>query len=66
MFKVVKDKNPKNANAPLKMGMMYRKQKNYDEAVKELKDSIQIDPGNKTTHYELGMVYVAKNDSKLL
>ncbi|MEZ4846047.1 MAG: tetratricopeptide repeat protein [Bdellovibrionota bacterium] len=29
-----------------------------------MKSSIAIDSGNKETHYELGMVYVAKNDSK--
>ena len=56
--------NPDDANAWNWLGYSYRKQQKYDEAQKNYREALRLDPNHKGAHEYLGELYVEIGDIK--
>ena len=56
-FKRLMQTNPEFAPIPAQIGMIYYKQKKYDNAANYLIKAIQLDPSNLSYRYNLAVVY---------
>lgn len=56
-FKRLAQTNPEFAPIPAQIGMIYYKQKKYDDAANYLIKAIQLDPSNLSYRYNLAVIY---------
>jgi tetratricopeptide (TPR) repeat protein len=56
-FKRLMQTNPEFAPIPAQIGMIYYKQKKYDDAANYLIKAIQLDPSNLSYRYNLAVIY---------
>jgi tetratricopeptide (TPR) repeat protein len=54
--------NPHNINLYNQLGIAYRKQKKFKEAVRNYEQALKIDPENETLYYNLGRAYYEAGD----
>ena len=54
--------NPKTINVYNSLGIIYRRQQKYAEAVKQYKKAIKVSPNDENIYYNLSRVYLASKD----
>lgn len=64
-FKRLARINPEFAPIPAQIGMIYYRQKKYDEAAKHLQKAVTLDPSNLSYRFNLAVVYDRLGRSKL-
>ena len=52
---------PSNANAHFNLGILYYKNSQLDEAMREFHKVLEINPGDAETHYNIGNIFNKKN-----
>lgn len=51
-------------NSRMSLGFMYRNQKKWDKALEQFQMALELDADRAELHYELGKVYLEKNDNE--
>ena len=62
IFRRLLEQNADNAAVHLLLGQAYAQQKDYSNALNELKNAVQIDPRLVEAHYYAGIVYLHQSD----
>jgi tetratricopeptide (TPR) repeat protein len=62
IFRLLLEQNASNASVHLLMGQVHAQQKDYSNALSELKTALQLDPRLPEAHYYAGLVYLHQSE----
>jgi len=63
-YKYCYEKNPNSITIAENLGVYYYEQKEYDKAIKYLKEAIRIEPDNIEAYYKLSVIYITLQQYK--